>query len=134
MTDIADTLDGRSREASEDQENTPSIMKILKFNLKGLPIGPGAGTAALVLGKLARSQIPIRFKRWTNAPKERKDLMWLDFKKDYNFTDAQKVVMMRKASVAWKKHKATLGKRLKGSDIQRSTSFTFYSHFNFFNI
>ncbi|KAL5719888.1 hypothetical protein ACHQM5_012616 [Ranunculus cassubicifolius] len=51
-------------------------MKILKFNSKGLPIGPGAGRAALVLGKLVRSQIPIRFKRWTDAPKERKDLMW----------------------------------------------------------
>ncbi|KAL5725761.1 hypothetical protein ACHQM5_008870 [Ranunculus cassubicifolius] len=119
MTDIANTQDGRSREASEDQENTPRIMKILKFNSKGLPIGPGAGTAALVLGKLVRSQIPIRFKRWTDAPKERKDVMWEDYKKDYNFTDAQKVVIMRKAAAAWKKHKATLRRRLKGSDIQR---------------
>ncbi|KAL5718834.1 hypothetical protein ACHQM5_011697 [Ranunculus cassubicifolius] len=107
MTDVADKQDGRSREASEGQENTPRIMKILKFNSKGLPIGPGAGTAALVLGKLVRSQIPIRFKRWTDALKERKNVMWEDYKKDYNFTDAQKVLMMRKAAAAWKKHKAT---------------------------
>ncbi|KAL5701690.1 hypothetical protein ACHQM5_027001 [Ranunculus cassubicifolius] len=111
-TNIADT----SREASKDQESTLQIMKILKFNTKGLPIGPGA----LLLGKLVRTQIPIRFKRWTDPTlKERKDLLWKDYKKAYNFTDAQKVVMMRKAGAAWKMHKATLRKRLKGSDIQR---------------
>ncbi|KAL5725333.1 hypothetical protein ACHQM5_008488 [Ranunculus cassubicifolius] len=117
MSDIAEngepTIDDSTptQEVSEVPENVPKPVIQLKFNSVGLPIGPGARQAMNKLGSLIRSQIPIRYTNWRLVSTERKDLVWADLKKEYNFTDSQKGFIMRKGGATWKKFKASLRRR-----------------------
>ncbi|KAL5713828.1 hypothetical protein ACHQM5_015871 [Ranunculus cassubicifolius] len=106
-------------EASEAQQNPPLVQKQLKFNSVGLAVGLGDGEAANKLGSLVRSNIPIRFKTWHKVPSGRKNTVWIELQKDYNYTNAQRGPIMRKAGTSWRKFMSTLQKRLRGDDIQR---------------
>ncbi|KAL5711212.1 hypothetical protein ACHQM5_021693 [Ranunculus cassubicifolius] len=83
-------------------------MKILKFNIDGIPIGLGWAKAPNKLGQLVRTHIPISFKTWRDVTPTYKDIVWRKMKEAFNYKDSQRKTQMKSANASWKKYKGEL--------------------------